>query len=293
MRSGIIIISAVLLFQYCDQTPTTLDPEPYVSNAGANIFVLEITRFEFDVLTNEFFFSVLATSPQADLALTAEILLADVPVKAFELNDDGRAMDILANDNSFEMSWQLPDLLLADIENIWTLRTTAHSDGETISKSQSVEPELFTPPVIHSVLHRDTLQLSSSGLVLDTLSLLVSHPTGLDEIRDVNMLSLKPDGNYANNGQPIPLYDDGGKEIFFSFEGIDFTSGDRTANDGTYSLILALTPSTLSGTYYWTFNSRTWDGDAAVPLMDSLTVLPATSVSSVSKELISLKGTIQ
>ena len=150
-----------------------------------------------------------------------------------------------------------------------------------------MQPERPEPPVISNPMHLDTLTLLSDAMVLDTLRLTLEHPAGLDEIRDVSMMSLKPNGEYANGGQPIPLYDDGGTTVFYSFGGVDFTSGDSLANDGIYSLLLALTPTNLSGTYHWTFNSRTWLGIEAEPVLDSIVVLPA---SSLSKAQTSVSG---
>ena len=103
-------------------------------------------------------------------------------------------------------------------------------------------------------------------------------------------MSLKPDGEYANNGQPIPLYADGGSVVFFTFGVIDFTSGDSVANDGVYSLLLALSPNNLSGTYLWTFNARSWLGIAAIPLEDSLLVLPASGMGKLSSNFPEVSG---
>jgi len=280
MRSKIIIILAALLLQFCQQTPSTLDQEAYIEDTPSAEFSAAITDFEFDFLSRTFFFSVKAVSPEPDLNVTADLFMMNALIMSFVLNDAGSSKDILANDDSFDMSWQLPDSLMDQIESQWTLRIKVSSAGQSLEKSLSLEPELPAPPVIHSVRHRDTLQLSNAGLVIDTLTLVVSHPKGLDEIRDVSMMSLKPDGNYANNGQPIPLYDDGGRVVFFSFDGIDFTSGDKIAGDGTFSLLLALAPTNLSGTYYWSFNSRTWEGLAAIPVEDSLLVLAAPAAST-------------
>ncbi len=269
----------ILMLSACDQSPTTLDEEPYLADSDDVTFAIEITSFEFDFLSQQFFFSIAVSSP-LPINQVSIIIQVDEEQHLMTLNDEGLEGDILVGDGHYDGSWTLPDSLSMYIEEVWTLHVYASDNAATqIEEIQIYRPQLPAPPSIGNAVHLDTLTLSAADLVLDTLSLSLSHPNGLDEIRDVSMMSLKPDGNYANNGQPIPLYDDGGSVIFYSFGGIDFTSGDSLANDGVYSLLLALAPDNLNGVYHWTFNSRTWLGIEAIPVLDSIVVLPAPSLA--------------
>ncbi len=281
MRSKIIVslIFIASLIQ-CDQAPTTLDEEPYLGDSDETTFSMEISRFEFDYLSKQFFFSVDVTSPLeiAEVAYNFDLLGSSDLL----LNDIGQDDDILIGDGRYDGSWILPDSMSTYIDSLWTLEVVVRDNASnTLTEFKTIQPERPAPPVMGVASHLDSLTLpgTGQGLIIDTLRISVSHPGGLDEIRDVSMMSLKPDGSWANQGQPIPLYDDGGSVVFYSFGGIDFTSGDSLANDGTYSLLLPLDANSLSGIYYWTFNSRSWLGIEAVPVVDSIVVLPAGSLS--------------
>ena len=287
-------IVTILLLITCDQTPTTLDEEPYSNNTQATTFSVELTTLEFDFQSQTFFFSAAIASPNEIQSVQAGMIVNEIDqIASFALNDAGLEGDILINDGSYDANFRLPDSLAFDDNKNWQVSVTVVSDAETKSASQSIELERPAAPIISNVSHLDTLTLLPDALVLDTLSMTVTHPKGLDEIRDVSMMSLKPDGTYANNGQPIPLYDDGGSVVFFTFGGIDFSSGDKIAGDGIYSLLLALSPGNLSGTYYWTFNSRTWLGIEAESVADSLVVLPAPNPSPTIQTTILRTGVFQ
>ncbi len=279
MRSQIILILVLIgsLIQ-CDQTPTTFDKEPYIKGSDDIAFSMTISQFDFDFLSQEFFFSVTVSSPVeiSEVVYNLDLLGSDF----LALNDLGQDRDILIGDGHYDGSWRLPDSMSTYVDSMWTLEVILHTeDLDSLREIVTLKPMRPAPPTIGTASHADTLTLLTDNLVLDTLTLQISHPAGLDEIRSVSMMSLKPDGNYANEGEPIPLYDDGGSVVFYTFSGIDFTSGDTLANDGIYSLLLALAPNNLSGTYHWTFNAKTWLGMEATPLIDSVVVLPAESLS--------------
>jgi len=266
-------IVLVLALSSCDQTPTTLDQEAFLDQTPTPVFAMAINAFEFDYLTQTFFFTIAATSPEDSLQVQADLIVSGNILSQLVLNDQGLNNDIQLGDGNLEGNWTLPDSLSSYVDSLWTLAVTASSGSATRVDSVTLHPNRPQRPVIGLITHADTLTLVNDQLVLDTLSVQVTHPQGLDEIRDVTMLSLKPNGEYANHGQPIPLYDDGGQVVFFTFQGVDFTSGDHIAGDGTYSLLLALPPDALSGLYHWTFNAHSWLGATATMVEDSLRVL--------------------
>ena len=274
-----ILVISLLMLTACDQSPTTFDEEPFLPDAGETTFSLDISRFEFDFLSQQFSFSADVTSPNEIDEVVFTLGMSNAPSNPVMLNDLGQDGDILIGDGRYDGVWTLPDSMSTSADSLWKLEVMVRDVASNeLNDSKNLQPERPSPPVIGTASHLDTLTLLADGLVLDTLTLVVSHAKGLDEIRDVSMMSLKPDGSYANSGQPIPLFDDGGNEVFYSFGGIDFTSGDSLANDGVYSLLLALAPTNLSGVYHWTFNSRTWLGIEADPVLDSIVVLPAVNL---------------
>lgn len=294
VKSILNTILLTLLMMGCEQAPTSMDEVPFLEDEGETTFTVTIDGFDYDFLSKQFHFSMVITSPAEITEVAAQLTSAGIQPFTFSLNDLGQEADILIGDGHYDGSLTLPDSLTENAENIWTLSVEARDiNANSLNASKTLQPRKPAPPVIGAARHLDTLTLSATDLVLDTLTLSVSHPNGLDEIRDVSMMSLKPDGTYANGGQPIPLYDDGGAEIFYSFGGIDFTSGDSLAGDGIYTLLLALSPSNLSGVYQWTFNARTWLGIEASPVQDSIVVLPPGSLARGIQAQSQMSGVFQ
>lgn len=286
MRSQIIFsILLIASLIRCDQSPTTLDEVPFSDEQAEVVFSVEITSFEFDYQTQEFFLSVSATSPAPELFVSADLLISSVLIKTFELNDQGQGGDIQINDHAFDMGWKLPDSLGHTIDSTWTAVVQAHSNGNQLQDEATITPEIPSPPVIGTIWHRDTIRLAADSLILDTLSVEVTHPHGLDEIRDVWLLSQKPDGTWSNQGQPIHLHDDGGSIVFFNYEGIDFTSGDKVPGDGIYSLMVGFLNDqfTQVGLYQRTFYARSWFGIISEPVEDSLVLLAPETFSSTDQ----------
>ncbi|NQV14722.1 hypothetical protein HQ531_04625 [bacterium] len=273
MRSKIILFTlSLLLFLGCDQSPTTLDEEPFLEGVEDLELYVEITAFQFDYLAQEFFFSVASVSPEPSLEVTARLEAGSTLMASLVLNDEGIGDDIQINDNSFDGNWILPDSTLFD--SLWTLNVQVVSNGLLKSDIESFQPIKPSPPILLEVIRPDSLQLIAGSLVLDTLVIIVSHSQGFDEIRDVSMRTLRPDGSWANDSIPIPLHDDGGSKVIFTYGDTDYYSGDEVVGDGIYSLQFGLLSNQLDGTYYWTFNARSWLGIDAEPIEDSTVVLP-------------------
>ena len=69
------------------------------------------------------------------------------------------------------------------------------------------------------------------------------------------------DSTYANNGNYIYLYDDGGEVILYESDLITLTSGDAVKDDGTYAYVIFYDNSTPTGMYVWTFQAQDWGGN--------------------------------
>ncbi len=285
MRSQIVlIIMLMLVFLGCDQAPTTLDEEPYKPSDEAIVLSVDIVNFDFDILNWDFFFAVAATSPEESIVVSAELSVTGNSMATFILEDSGVGSDILVNDGFYDGTWSLPDSMSAYIDTLWTLHVTALSAGETQTDSLSFQPEQPSAPNIIHISHMDTLVRPATGQIRDTIMVEIFHPGGRDSVRDVSLISRKPDSTYANSGSPIPLYDDGGTRPY---------SGDSIAGDGIYSLILPLESHHLTGTYRWTFSARTWLGIEATPVEDSLIVIESDVLLKGTPGIESLSGVFQ
>jgi hypothetical protein len=75
----------------------------------------------------------------------------------------------------------------------------------------------------------------------------VYDANGLEDIRRVHFRSYHTQtDSFMNNGNPIPLYDDGGAS----------GSGDLQKGDGTYTMTVSLTESATLGTFQWIFEAQ-------------------------------------
>jgi hypothetical protein len=272
-------LSLVGLILGCEQVPSGADEDKFLETPLEITFDLNVGDFSFDYFTKSFFATASATSPNQDLQVIAQLFMQDSLVVELDLNDAGLGADIQAEDNSYDMNWELPDTLLDQLSKTWKVVVYASSDGITLSDSRSLTPRIPLAPIIRHVEHEDTLYLPVSGLTLDTLEVTVFDTLGLDEIRDVSFKSIKPDGQPASGGNQIPLFDDGASVVLYEYFGIKITSGDKVEGDGVYSLTLPLSANDLPGTYYWTFTARNWEGLSSTEYTDSLVVMAGMGTS--------------
>ena len=100
---------------------------------------------------------------------------------------------------------------------------------------------------------------------IDSIFVSVFDPYGLEDIRTCYLMLKKPDGSFANNGQPIYLKDDGIKNE----ENISIW--DNKPNDGIYSRLITIGYENPLGKYYGVFYLYDWGGLSSTH-MDSLVV---------------------
>lgn len=109
-------------------------------------------------------------------------------------------------------------------------------------------------PHIADPAYPDTVSLPSPGNYTEVPINLRSWDDQTNaDIDSVNMLSLKPNGQYANSGNPIPLED------------ID--------EDSIFTINAVLYDTSLVGTYIFTFWARDLAGNKSEDLIDSLVVV--------------------
>ncbi len=119
--------------------------------------------------------------------------------------------------------------------------------------------QLGLPPQIISVSAPDTIQLPASGDRSFLLTARVSDPDDNRDIKEVLFNTFKPDGS-PSSGNPFKMYDDG-------------TSGDRVANDFTYSLTIFITAQNLPGNYRFEFQAKDYSDLVSEKVIHIITVI--------------------
>ena len=114
------------------------------------------------------------------------------------------------------------------------------------------------PPMIFNLSAPDTFD-SGSAINNFLITLEVMDPQGLADVDSVHFTSLKPDSTWANNGLPIPLFDDG-------------TFGDVVPGDGVYSFRAIFDPTAQKGDYVWTFAAVDRSGAKSNIIVHILTI---------------------
>ena len=144
--------------------------------------------------------------------------------------DNGNSMngDQLTGDGIFSaITWMTPTLVLDSVKVEFVAIDSKSAQSPIVSRSL-----LNYPPSITNVIVPDSIQRPTSGFQLITFLETVTDPDGLGDIDSVyfrNFSSQTPTNFY--------MYDDGNLTLH----------GDSTANDGTYSLIVRIDPSTTLG----------------------------------------------
>ncbi len=187
------------------------------------------------------------------LATPDSVLLYDTGVQGDILSDDGRYSREIA------LSSLNNSLVYGDTGTVY-LKLMATYGTKIVTEIDSFSLGNIMPK-IDSLIVPDTLTLPLSDFAFDTLRVMVSDPDGLDDIKWVAYKSLKPDSTYANNGNYIYLYDDGGEVILYESDLITLTSGDEVKDDGTYAYVIFYDSTTPTGNYTWTFQAQDWGGN--------------------------------
>lgn len=193
------------------------------------------------------------------------------------LNDNGDFGDILQSDKTYSRKIDISDLdstnslVYEDTGTVYLKIIAQYKNNTTHILSDSLSLGNIIPQIV-SISVSDTLFLPASGYDLDTLRMTVTDANGTKDLRWAGYKSLKPDGTYANNGNLIFLYDDGGTEILYQSDLITLTSGDSVAGDGIFSYILLLFPNTTVGTYVWTFYAQDMSYAYSIPVEHTVVV---------------------
>jgi hypothetical protein len=178
------------------------------------------------------------------------------------LHDDGVPPDLISNDNIYSgyVTFQIQRVVVGDfVLKMW-------------SKNQNGEESnvVFLPvhigrfnhaPIISNLIAPDTLRIKD----ILSLKLQVSDSDGLSDVYKVGYLSLKPDGSYANSGNLIQMYDDGGEQP---------QSGDLVEGDGIYTYTTTVPSDAPIGTYVLTFSAFDKLHVTSNTIIHRMTILP-------------------
>ncbi|MDZ7374132.1 MAG: hypothetical protein ONB23_09200 [candidate division KSB1 bacterium] len=194
-------------------------------------------------------------------------LRGEVEIFAGRLYDDGSHGDPAAGDGCFEL--RLTSEFGAGKKGEYRLQFVAidriGARSAPAERSIRIENE---PPEIVWVDAPDSVAKPLSGSVAFRILAAVRDPQGLSDVREVGFTSRKPDGSYANNGNPIPMVDNG-----LPFDPALYPQpyfGDETAGDGVYTFTMVVysdaeaaragLPPVALGSYRFSFRAVDWVG---------------------------------
>lgn len=283
-----IFLILIGLWWACDKSPTSIEETTQSDPLAGETIIVSILALDFDYTAGSFFVTARVLSKDSVVSVMGSFAHDDSIYTLLTLQDDGQGDDILPADDNYNAVWNTGGID-ATVQSDWVFSVTAHSvSGDSASASTTIHLTPPEPPVIEAILAPDTLYLDDTDWVLDTLRAHVSHPEGLDEIRDVFFRSKRPTDN--DFGTAFNLWDDGGQAVLFIIplqdDTLRLTSFDRVAGDGVYSFPIALNPAGQTGTTLYQFQARAWNGQISPTTLDSLVIMPAPAGASVSRTTI-------
>jgi len=268
--------AAVILWYGCDGTgvepsdelPVLSNPQTSYDDRNDSIYVAVTVTLPEDVTALDSIWTEMYLA-SGDLA---DSLGTDSLWKQVTLNDSAVSGDILPQDGVYARKFDSPlpegtggsvrfefyAFTVGDTSNasdtlrLANLRPVIISvvGSDTLTLPPPPPPKYYTLDTLRATA-ADTLVLPSEGAYrLDTVRVTVADPDGLTDIRTVNFTSLKPDSALANNGDPLPLADNGDLSGW----------GDESAEDGIYSRITPLPSDALTGDYIYKFVARDFGG---------------------------------
>ncbi len=247
MKRTLGVVFAMLFVMSCGDDKALLEPKGIAPEIRSLV-----------VSPDTIFFGLLPTDAQgrARVAFGFAVTIQQVDLRANMLraellNTQGESVAIkeipMSNDvPEFSVSDTLALLLRRSEIEPFTIVVNAFDDagrsGGNARARVVVRPPNARPQLL-SAFAPDTVRVGEFLILRAT----ANDSDGLSDIASVFYFSRRPDGQLANQGNPIQMYDDGGVNPF---------SGDAVAGDGIYSFRAQVPPSTLFGTFTYTFFAR-------------------------------------
>lgn len=250
---------------------------PGPTSSSEEVVLVESVDFNFHQGENVLYFSV-QVNPDAITGAVDSVSIdwygtdTSEASDRFLLNDSGKTGDILALDNiwSRKVSNTQPtvstpisptDTLPARLLYTVHYGHQSTSDGMTFSIANR-GPEILSVTMPDTMHHPD----SSGYYAVSNLVVEVTDPDGLDDIQTCYLMFMKPDSTFANDGNPITLYDDG-RIVDQQF------LWDEVANDGKYSRHITIGFENPLGTYHVYYYARDYSGILSEPVERVLEVV--------------------
>jgi hypothetical protein len=233
------------------------------------------TQFTFHQDVNKLYFGLETETVYNDQQLSSVSVLwfgtdqGNTP-DSLTLVDDGSQGDILSSDHIYALKIENdPGVILNtlgnDSGNVYIRYIVTFGD-EIVSEPDSFEIGNLIPKILAVIFPDSMLHPTEANYyAIDSIFVNVFDPNGINDIRSCYLMFQKPDGSYANNGEPIYLFDDGNK----SEDNISIW--DRTANDGVFSRLITIGNENPLGKYFATFYLNDWAGSFTSEI-DSLVV---------------------
>jgi len=179
------------------------------------------------------------------------------------LNDEGIKGDILSYDGIYGIkiandSTEITNVISQSDSGLVFYKIVAKYGTEIVSYSDSSELGNLLPAIL-SISFPDTMVRPTEQNLyhIDSIFVTAHDPNGLSDIQSCFLLFKKPDGSYANNGDPILLYDDGAQ---YPNDTDNPSIWDLTSGDGVYSRLITIGYDNPLGTYVATFWLKDWSG---------------------------------
>ncbi|KAA3608812.1 MAG: hypothetical protein D8M58_18930 [Calditrichaeota bacterium] len=210
----------------------------------------------------------LQTKVFLDLLRSSQSVLSQ-PIQLSNNGDFGISGDAFAGDSIF--SFKMDSSFAAGKSGDYKMEFLA--EDEFSDKSEAVTRDIFIENkagVILSATLPDTINRPGqvNAFTETLLSIKVYEPQGLTDIDSVYFEFIFPDGQPANNN-PFLMVDNG---LPFNIGNLFVEAGDKTANDGIFSLTFLVNDANQTGTYHFSFYMRDKVGNLTTALTDSIEV---------------------
>ncbi|MBT4143889.1 MAG: hypothetical protein HOE47_01240 [Candidatus Marinimicrobia bacterium] len=233
-----------------------------------NVEPIQDVQFTYHQEVGELYFSAEISEQNEESFLASVSVLwfgidSNRTADTLTLNDEGVLGDILFGDGIYGLKILNDTTVIqhvitaSDFGSVYfKLRAEYGSSVVTYSDSSALGNLL---PSILSVVFPDTMTRPTEENIYHIDSIFVSahDPNGLDDIQSCFLMFKKPDGSYANNGDPIVLYDDGTQ---YPDDSDNPSFWDLLENDGIYSRLITIGSTNPLGTYEATFTLKDWSG---------------------------------
>ena len=263
MRFHILFLFAIL-FWACPGPTGETDPNPITNRQFT--FHQDINQLYYGVIVEETYTLENLSKVSINWYGTSRSNSPDT----LTLYDDGTNGDILMGDGLHGLkiandSTNITNILGDDSGHVY-MDFVATYKTETVTVSDSFRIGNIIPRFL-SISFPDSMPhpTEPNYYAIDSIFVSVFDPYGLKDIRSCYLMLKKPDGSFANNGQPIYLKDDGVK----SSENISIW--DSKANDGIFTRLITIGYENPLGKYYGIFYLYDWGGLSSTH-MDSVVV---------------------